>query len=100
MFGEVLTVLEIELFLSAFLGWASGRVAVRRSVAENGCTELLINQDSSFFLGHARLQRGLEAIVDDLLCGGDFCRLTRAKRAGPAKHLGLERSTVVERQDI
>jgi hypothetical protein len=36
-------------------------------------------------------ERGLKAVIDDLLAGGDLCRMICAQSAGPTEYLGLER---------
>ena len=73
--GELLTVLEIELFLAALFNGAGRRVAVGRCVAKNGGAELFIHQDGGLLPGHAKGYGGFEAIVDHLLGSGDLRRL-------------------------
>ena len=48
---------------------------VRRCVAKDGGTELLIHQDAGFLLGYASRYSSLKAFVDHLLGGGDRRRL-------------------------
>src|SRR5262249_30146814 len=98
--GEVLPVLEVEFVLAALLGRAGGGVAVRRRVVKNGGTELLVDEDPRLLLGNAGLECSLKTIVDDFFGGSDLCRLSRAERATPSEHLGLERSAVVEGQNV
>src|SRR4029077_1610430 len=62
--------------------------------------ELLVHQDAGLLLRHAGDDCGLEALVDDLLGGGDLGGLCRAQRRLPAEHLGLEGTAVVERLDV
>ena len=75
MLGEFLTVLEIEFFLTALLSRASSCMAVRPGIAKNGTAELFINKNSGLLLRHASVESRLEAIIDYLLGGGDFCGL-------------------------
>src|SRR5437870_5452161 len=72
--GEVGAVLEVELVLAALLGRAGGDVAVLGGVVEDGGAELLVHQDAGLGLRHAAGDGRLEAVVDDLLGGGDLCR--------------------------
>ena len=67
---------------------------------EDGGAELLVHQDAGLLLRHAALDRGLEAVVDDFLGGGDLGRLRGGQGALPAEHLLLERAAVVEGQDV
>ena len=73
--GELLAVLEVKLFLPAFLGGTSGVESVCRGVAQDGGAELLVDQDAGLFLGHAARDGRLEAVVDHLLGGGNLGRL-------------------------
>jgi hypothetical protein len=98
--GEVLPVLEVELLLPALLGRTRGRVTLRRGVAKYRRTELLVHQDASLLLGHPGRNRGLEAIIDHLLGGGDLRRLRRGQRPLSAKHPRVERAAVIEGQDV
>ena len=98
--GEILAVLEVELVLAALLGGAGRGVAVLGGVGENGGAELLVHQDAGLFLRHAARDGGLEAVVDDLLGGGDLGRLLGGQGALPAEHFLLERAAMVERQNV
>src|SRR6266849_2450843 len=98
--SEVLAVLEVELVLPALLGGTSEHVALRRRIAKDGSTELLIHEDARLVLGYAGGDGGPETVVDHLLGGGDLRGLLGAQRALPAEHLRLERPAVVERQEI
>ncbi len=100
MFGEVLAVLEVEFLLAAFLRWTSRRVIGGSSIAKNGSAKLLIDEDAGFPFWYASLECGLEAVVDHPLGGCDFRRLLRTERASPAKHLGLERASMIEGKDV
>jgi hypothetical protein len=54
VFGELFTVLEVELFLAALFNGTGRRVAVGRCVAKNGAAELFIHQDGGLVLGTPR----------------------------------------------
>src|SRR5438128_2212536 len=62
-------------FLTALLSRASSCMAVRPGIAKNGTAELFINKNSGLLLRHASVESRLEAIIDYLLGGGDFCGL-------------------------
>jgi hypothetical protein len=64
VFSEVRAILEIKLVLPALFSWTRGRVAVRRRIAKNGFTELLVYQDASLLFGHAGGDGGLESVID------------------------------------
>src|SRR5262249_1190931 len=100
VFGEVLAVLEIELVLAALLGRAGRDVAAAVGVAEDGGAELLIDQDARLLLRHPGSDGHLEALVDDLLGGGDLRRLRRRQRVLVAEQLRLERTAAIERQHV
>src|SRR6266478_2001892 len=100
VFGEVLAVLEVEFLLAAFLRWTSRRVIGGPSIAKNGSAKLLIDEDAGFPFWYASLECGLEAVVDHPLGDCDFRRLLRTERASPAKHLGLERASMIEGKDV
>ena len=100
MAGEVFTVLEIELILSALLDRTSDGKTVRLSIAQYGCPELLVHQNGCLLLRHAGGDGQLETVVDDLFCLGDLRRLFGGQCALPTEHARLERAAVVERQDI
>src|SRR6266852_5509623 len=72
VFGEILAVLKIELFLSAFFGRARGCIAVHPRVMKDGCSELLVHQDAGLLLRYAGFEGRSEAVVDDLFGGGDL----------------------------
>jgi hypothetical protein len=98
--AELLAVLEVELVLAALLGRASREIALLGRVAQDRGAELLVHEDAGLLLVDAAGQRGLEAVVNHLLGGGDVGRLLRGQRSLPAEHLCLERAAVVERQDV
>ena len=97
---EVLAVLEIELRLTALFGGARGRVSVRRRVAKDGGPELLVHQDAGLVFRNAASDGGQEAVVDDLLGGGDLRGLVGAERALPPEQLLRERAAVIEGHDV
>jgi hypothetical protein len=98
--GEILAVLKIELFLSAFFGRARGCKAVRPSVLKDSGSELLVHQDASLVLRYSGFQGRSEAVVDHLLGSGDLCRLVYGQRAAPAEELVLERPSMIEGQNV
>ena len=98
--GEALAVLEVELLLSTLLRGARRHVALRCRIAKDCGTELLVHQDTGFLLGHPSRNSSLEAVVDHLLGGSDLRRLLRIERTLPAEHSRLERTAMVEGQDI
>src|SRR5262249_51621275 len=49
---------------------------------------------------YAVMNRRLEAVIDDAFGCRDFGRLLGSQCALPAEHLCLERTAVVERQDV
>jgi hypothetical protein len=98
--GEVFAVLEVEFILAALLGRARRDVAVLGRVAEDVGAKLLVHQYAGFVLGHAAGQGVIQALVDHLFHGGDLRSLLAAERSRPAKHVFLERPTVVEGKDV
>src|SRR5438093_12562661 len=44
VFGKLFTVFEVKLLLAALLGRAGTRVGVRRGIAKNGSSELLVDE--------------------------------------------------------
>ena len=99
MFGELLAILEVELILTAFLDWASCRVAVFRGIVKDGRAELLVNQNGCFIFRHTSFQGGLKALIDHLLTGGDLRSLLCRQRAMVTEHLD-ERPAMVEGHDV
>src|SRR5713101_1060236 len=93
MLREVLAILEVEFSLTALLGGTGERIALGRRIAENGSTELLIDQDARFSLRYTGGDGGSEAVVDHLLGGGDLRSLVGAE-------LPLEKHAAVEGEDI
>ena len=90
MFGKLFTVFEVKLLLAALLGRAGTRVGVRRGIAKNGSSELLVDEDAGLLLGHASFDRRFKAVIYHLLGSGDLSRPLWAERAAPPEHLGLE----------
>src|ERR1700751_3967796 len=72
---EVLAVLELELFLPAFFGRACRRETVCRGITQNGGAKLFVNENPGLLLWNSGVDRGLEAVVDNLLRGGYCCGL-------------------------
>jgi hypothetical protein len=97
---EVVAVLEVELRLAALLSRARRRVPLRRRVAQDCGSELLVHQDPGPVLGYTGRDGGPEAVVNHPLGVGDLCRLLGGQRLFPAEHLGLERPPMVEGQDV
>lgn len=100
MLGKILVVLEIKFILPAFLSRTRSRVSLCRRVDQDGRAELLVHQDAGLLLRRASGDGEFEAVVDYQFCGCDLRGLLRAERFLPAEHLCLERSTVIEGQDV
>ena len=100
VFGEIRAVFEVELLLPALFGGTGCCKPLRRGIAEDGGAELLVNQNAGFLLGHTSRQGRLKGVIDDLLGRSNLCRLLWAQRAGPAEHLRLEGSAVIEGQEV
>src|SRR4029077_6059459 len=100
MLAEVLAILEIKLVLPALFGWTRGRVAVRRCIAKNGCTELFVYQDAGFLLGHAGGDGSLESVIDHLFRSSNLRCLLLSQLPFPAEQLRLERATMIEWLDV
>src|SRR5262249_26851334 len=72
---ELLAVLKLELFLSALLGRSGRRETVCRGVTQNSGAKLFVDQDARLLFWDTSLDRGLKAVVDDLLRGRYFLGL-------------------------
>jgi hypothetical protein len=90
VFGELLTVLEVELVLATLFGGARGQVAVLRCIGQDGGTKLFVYKDARLFLRHAGRNSLLEDVVDHLLGGSDFRRLFGSEWPLPTEHFRLE----------
>src|SRR5262249_16799786 len=93
-------VLKVELVLAALLRRARADEALLGGVAQDRRAELLIHQDAGAVLGDATRHGGLEGVVDDLLDGGDLCRLFRAQRPLPAQYVLRKRGPMVKGQHV
>src|SRR5580698_2499386 len=98
MRGKIITVFEIELFLTPLLGRACCRKVARLCVVENCGTELVVHENAGFFLGDAVSDSGDEAVIDHSLSGSDLGCLIRGECAFPTEHFGLKRTAMVEGQ--
>jgi hypothetical protein len=67
VFGELFTVLEVELFLAALFNGAGRRVALGGCIAKDGIAELFIHQNGGLVPGHAKGYGGLEPIITCLV---------------------------------
>src|SRR5882672_3078673 len=100
VFVEVFAVFELELLLAALLDRVCELVTARGRVAKDGGAELLVHQDARLLLWRAGFDRGLEAVVDDLLGGGDLRRLLRGQILPPSEHFQFERGAMIKGQDV
>src|SRR5206468_11638749 len=69
-------------------------------VAQEVGAELLIDQDAGGLARHAALQRRPQPVIDDPLAGGDRRGLFRSQGRGEAEQPLLERSAMIEGQDV
>src|SRR5271168_5553542 len=100
MRGKIISVFEIELFLTALLGRACCRKTTRFCVVKDCGTELFVHEDAGFFLSHTIGDSGDEAVIDHSLSGSDLGCLIRGEGAFPTEHFGLKRAAMVEGQDV
>ena len=100
MFGEVVAVFKIKFLLPALLGGTRGGKTIRRCVAQDGRAELFVHKDTALFFRRTSSNGGFESVVDHLLGGSDFGRLRRCQITMPAEHLRLERTAMVEGQNV
>src|SRR3981081_2306320 len=98
--GKLFAIVKIKLFLPTFLGWTRGQVTIRLCIAQDGGTELFVYQNARLFPGHATGQRGLESVVDHLLCGTDPGSLLFRQCPFPSEHLGLEGTAMIKGLNI
>src|SRR5262249_6483318 len=97
---EVLAVLKVELFPPALFGRTRRRKTVCRRITQNSGAKLFVDEDPGLLFWNSGVDCGLKTVVDDFLCGGYFLGLRGAQGVVPPEHLGLERATMVERQDV
>src|SRR5437867_2859122 len=69
MRGEVFAVLELELFLPTLFGRTRRRETVCRGITQNSGAKLFVNEDAGLVFWNSGVDRGLKAVVDDLLRG-------------------------------
>jgi hypothetical protein len=97
---EVLPVLEVEVVAPALLDGHGEQKAVLRCLAGDVGAELLVDEEPGGIARSSLLQRTAEPFVDDALRVDDRLGLFRSRVAGNAEHLLLERSAMVEGQDV
>ena len=100
VFGEVVAVFKIKFLLPALLGGTRSGKTIRRCVAQDGRAELFVHKDTALFFRRTSGNGGFESVVDHLLGGSDFGRLRRCQITMPAEHLRLERTAMVEGQNV
>src|SRR5437899_1867015 len=87
---EVLAVLKVEFVLPALFGRTRRRETVCRGITQNSGAKLFVNEDPGLLLWNSGVDRGLEAVVDDLLRGGYCLGLLGSQGIMPPEHLELE----------
>ena len=97
---EVVSILEVELVLTALLGGHGEDQLLFLRLAEDVAPELLVDEDPGCVAGGTGVQSRAEALVDQSLRVRDRLGLLRGGISGYAEHLLLERAAVVERQDV
>jgi hypothetical protein len=97
---KVLPVGELELLLAALLDGHRRNIALAGSIAQDGSTKFLVNQQTNAILWHVVRNGLLEACIDDLLAVGNSDHLLSLQRFFPAEESRDIGRAVVERQDV
>src|SRR5439155_11455912 len=84
---EVLAVLKVEFFLPALFGRTRRRETVCRGITQNSGAKLFVNEDAGLLFWNSGVDRGLKAVVDDLLRGGYCLGLLGSQGLMPPEHL-------------
>src|SRR2546429_9574710 len=100
MLRKVLPVGELELLLAALLDGHRRNIALAGSIAQDGSTKFLVNQQTNAILWHVVRNGLLEACIDDLLTVGTRDHLLHIQRFFPAEEPRDIGRAVVEREEI
>ena len=100
MAREVVAVLELELGLAGSLGRHRQDVATRLRLSRDGGAELLVDEDAGAIARGATTDRLLEAFEDESLRVADAGTHLIGDRRGRVEEVLLERSTVIEREQV
>ncbi len=98
--GKILAIFKIELILSALL---TAMAKVKSSLCrlmQNCRAKLFIDKDGRLLFRHTICNGLLKTVVDHLLRSSNLRRLRIRERTLPAKHLRLERTTMIKGKNV